>query len=223
MLTEDVYTIEEVANHLRVPVELIEKEIAAGRLQAMKLAELVRICGADLEAYKTTAKTTLQSTATPIQRNSFMRLEPTHNFFHVWPDGKKEKFSDAQEGVAEYRGTSYRVKLGFTTRDSAGKTRRRGLVLVNRYATVEFVSAGTDTSGLIASIIKDRSGKQLPVGAIVPPEYADLPVGPYQDVVVGPGASNGSAVISSADDFETMVRHALIRYRYREERAEKNE
>jgi hypothetical protein len=70
----------------------------------------------------------------------------------------------------------------------------------------------------MASIIKDRSGKQLPAGVTPLPEYANLRVGPYQDVVVGPGASNGLAVICGPDDFQTMARHALIRYRYREER-----
>ena len=36
--------------------------------------------------------------------------------------------------------------------------------------------------------------------------------------IQGPGALNESAVIGSPDDIHTMVRHALIRYRYRQER-----
>jgi hypothetical protein len=70
----------------------------------------------------------------------------------------------------------------------------------------------------MASIIRDRNGKQLPVGATLPPEYQGLPVGPYRDVVVGPGASNGLAVICEAPDIDSMVKHALIRYQYRKDR-----
>lgn len=118
-------------------------------------------------------------------------------------------------------GRTYHVRLGFTTRDSAGKERRRSLVLVDRYPTVEFVSADKNGTGRMASIIKDRSGKQVHVGVPAPPEYANsnMKLGPYQQVVVGLGASNGLAVICDADDFRTMVMHALIRYRYRKERS----
>jgi len=110
------------------------------------------------------------------------------------------------------------VRVGFTERYTAGKDRRRSLVLINRYPTVEFGSADTSGTGLMASIIKDRSGRQVPVGAQLPPEYANLRVGPYQQVVVGLGASNGLAVICESDDVRTMVIHALIRYQYRKDR-----
>jgi hypothetical protein len=70
----------------------------------------------------------------------------------------------------------------------------------------------------MASIIRDRAGKHLPVGANVPPEYTDFRIEGYRDIVVGPGAPNGLAVICNQDDVQTMVRHALIRYRYRAER-----
>lgn len=223
MMTEEVYTVEEVAKQLRVPVDVVEKEIASGRLQAMRFAGLCRIGEGDLNAFKNGAKTMqISAAATPAQPGSFLKLEAVPNFYHTWPDKKKEKFTDAREGVAQYAGTSYHVRVGFTTRNSAGKVRRRSLVLINRYPSVEFVSAGTeDESGLMASIIKDRSARQLPVGADAPPEYANLRVGPYQEIVVGPGAPNGLAVICSPDDIETMVSHALIRYRYREQREQK--
>jgi hypothetical protein len=47
-------------------------------------------------------------------------------------------------------------------------------VLIDRYPTVEFASAGTNGTGLMASIIKDRSGKQVPVGAMPSTEYANV-------------------------------------------------
>ena len=92
------------------------------------------------------------------------------------------------------------------------------MVLIDRYPTVEFASAGTNGTGLMASIIKDRSGKQVPVGAIPSTEYANVRLGPYQQVVSGVGASNGLAVICDSKDVRTMVIHALIRIRYRKER-----
>jgi hypothetical protein len=149
------------------------------------------------------------------------QLENVYSFYHTWPDKKKEKFTDGQEGVAAYDGANYHVKVGFTTRDSAGNLRRRSLVLINRYPSVEFAAANTNKNGMMASIIRDRSGKLLPVGASVPPEYLYLTVGPYRDIVVGRGAPNGLALISSPDDVQTMVRHGVIRYCYREERDQK--
>jgi excisionase family DNA binding protein len=224
MLSDEVYTVEEVAKHLRIPVDVVEKEIASGRLQAMKFAGLFRISEGDLHAFKNGAKTTQLSPVITPQPQDLMKLEAAPNFYHIWPDKKKEKFADAREGVAEYAGLTYHVRLGFTTRNSAGKLRRRSLVLINRYPTVEFVSAGTDDDkGLMASIIRDRSSKLVPVGADAPPEYANLRIGAYKDIVVGPGAPNGLAVICRPDDLETMVRHALIRSRYRHERAQSEE
>ncbi len=45
-----------------------------------------------------------------------------------------------------------------------------------------------------------------------------MPIGKYRDIVDGPNASNGAAVICNASDLATMVKHALIRYHYWEER-----
>ena len=88
---------------------------------------------------------------------------------------------------------------------------------------VEFVASDTASGNIqMAGIIKDRRGKQLPKRAVPPPEYAGLSVGPYRDIVDCPGASNGLAVICASDDLATMVQHALIRYKYRQERASKS-
>jgi hypothetical protein len=217
MLEDPVYTPEEVAEHFKVPIQAIKEEIALGHLRAKNVAGHVRIFESDLASYKTGTDGLTQSPRGSVPPDE-ITLNSALNFYHTWPDGKKEKFSDVHEGVAAVDGRNYHVKVGFTTRDSAGKTRRRSLVLIDRYPTVEFVSAGTNDNGMMASIIKDRSGKQMFAGVPIPPEYTNLTVGPYQDVVVGPGASNGMAVICSPDDLQTMVRHALIRHRFREER-----
>ena len=53
----------------------------------------------------------------------------------------------------------------------------------------------------------------------LPPEYKNLPIGSYNEVVQGPRASNGVAVLCDSRDFAAMVKHALIRYKFREGRA----
>lgn len=216
MTDEKIYTPEELAEYCKVPLEALNGDIAKGHLRVRKIAGYVRILESDWNAYITGGNGS-HSTST-VQLDVSVNVGDGPDFSHTWPDGKKEKFTDVHEGTATYGGRNHHVKVGFTIRDSAGKTRRRSLVLIDRYPTVEFVSAGTNGSGLMASIIKDRSGKQVPVGIAPPPEYASVRVGPYQDVVVGPGASNGLAVICNCDDIQTMVLHALIRYRFREER-----
>lgn len=231
MLTENVFTIEEVSQYLRVPEDAIRKEISKGRLRILDVSGFIRVRESDLNAYLGShvgaddAKTVLTEAVLEAsgKTQSSLQLKTAPDFAFTWPAKKGakkpvEQFTEVREGVASYRGKEYHVKMGFTYRHSAGKRRRRSLVLVDRYATVEFVSADEKTTGKMASIIRDRNGKQLPVGATLPSEYQGLPVAPYSEVVVGAGASNGLAVVCESKDIETMIKHALIRYRFREER-----
>ncbi len=217
MFNEKIYTPEEVADHCKVPLEAINDEIKNGRLRAKNIGGHLRIMESDLNAYLSGEKDSTQPTSA-VQSGVRINVSEAPNFTHTWPDGSKEKYTDARQGTATYGGRNYHVKVGFTTRETAGKARRRSVVLIDRYPTVEFVSAGTNGNALMTSIIKDRSGKQVPVGVTPPPEYENVRVGPYRDVVVGPYASNGLAVICNSDDIQTMALHALIRFRYREER-----
>lgn len=224
MLTESVYTLEEVSQYLRVPIDILRQEVAVGRLQAWKIADLVRIEESALKAYKETAKAApLPTTANSESADDFLKqILPASDFTHKWPDGKNEDFKNAQECMAFYRGREHHLKVGFAIRKAAGKNRLRVLVLVDRYPTVEFVGEGAEMGSgkeQIASVIKDRRGKHLLIGAAVPPEYQGLQIGPYRDVVVGPNASNGLAVICKSDDIHAMGKHALIRCTYRQERA----
>jgi excisionase family DNA binding protein len=217
VLQDTVYTVEEIAEHWKVTTQAIEDLIASGHLRATKFAGQVRITESALNEYIVQANGSVQSTNS-VQLDVSINLGPAADFAHKWPDGSKEQYTDAQEGAATYSGRNYHVRVGFTKRYSAGKERRRSVVLIDRYPTVEFVSAGTNGTGLMASIIKDRSGKQVPVGVAPPAEYANVRVGPYQQVVSGVGASNGLAVVCNSEDIRTMVIHALIRTRYRKER-----
>lgn len=220
---EAVYTLEEVSRYLKVPVDVLRQEIAAGRLRAMNVGGFIRIREFALADYKNVASNSAQvEGAFPSENSSWLTLAPTDNFEHFWPNGKRELFYLVREGTASYSGREYQIKLGFTVRESSGRRRARCMIMVDRYPTVEFVKADeNDEPGPMASIIKDRAGKQLPPNASPLPEYIGLQVGGYRDVVDGPGAPNGLAVICNSDDFQTMAKHALIRYRFREERAKK--
>jgi excisionase family DNA binding protein len=224
---ESIYTVEEVSKHLRVPLEAVEKEIERGRLQAFDVAGLVRISEYALEAYKKTsiAKQGINAEARTQSQNGggseWLKLQSAKNFTHRWPDDKVEEYKDVREGVAIHAGRQYHIKLGQTVREMAGEQRLRWLVLVDRYPTVEFVKCDDDKLGgteYVASIIKDRRGKQIPPLATLPPEYEQLPTSIYSEEIKGRGIANGQAVVCAADDFATMVRHALIRSRFRQER-----
>jgi excisionase family DNA binding protein len=220
MLNEKIFTLDEVAAYLRVPEDAVLQEVASGRLRALSVGGYPRVPQAELVRYIKIdgaaggSNRTFERDSTQIA--SF--LHSTQNFTHKWPDHSVEDFEDAREGVISYLGRDRHIKIGFTRRESAGKWRRRCLVLVDRYPTVEFAAADETKLGQMASLIRDRSGKQVPVGATLPPEYQGLQVAPYRTVVVGPGASSCVAVVCAANDLDTMVKHALIRCRFREER-----
>jgi len=220
MSRNKVFTIQQIAQLLRVPEDAVQQEIERGRLRALNVAGHIRVREVDLNTYLERDDATTVRVPGPREAKTQnpVQLSPAIDFTHTWPDGTVERYTEAHAGAVSYLGREYRVQMGFTFRDSAGKHRRRSLVLVDRYPTVEFVAADEKTKGKMASIIRDRNGKQLPLGATLPPEYQGLPVGPYSEIVIGPGASNGMAVVCESRDFETMVKHALIRYRFRKER-----
>ena len=77
-----------------------------------------------------------------LRYRSDIGLDSTADFTFRWPN-MEERFTDAQEGVVQHDGRNYHVKVGFTTRRSAGTLRRRSLVLLDRFPTVEFVASNT--------------------------------------------------------------------------------
>lgn len=205
--------------------------IRAGRLRVLRPGGHVRVRESDFKAYLDATSEELQrievesgGRVSATKKKQLIDLNPAPPFDHTWPSKKgakktTEHFTDAYEGIAPDGGRERHVKIGFTLRTSAGKRRRRCLVLVDRYPTVEFVAADEKATGKMASIIRGRNGKQLPTGATLPPEYKDLPIGSYNALVQGPRASNGVAVLCDSRDFTTMVKHALIRHKFREARA----
>jgi len=220
VLSEQVLTVEEVAKYLRVPVDAIQVEIATGRLSAINVAGHVRIREYGLSDYMNQARTKTDRQTAPGRDGFRIDIHAAPDFTHKWPDGTSEVFTNVSEGVASIDDADYQIKVGFTLREAAGQLRARSLVLVNRYPSVEFVAEAKDIQpdSKMASIIRDRGGKQIPVGAEVPPEYAGKQIGPYRSIVDGRGARNGIAVICESRDLQAMVEHAVIRYRFRDER-----
>ena len=223
---ENIYTLEEVSKHLKVPPDVVEKEIETGRLEALNIGGHLRVSEYALAEYKKAAVTHSVNKngtrpAVSVPTAEWLRLQPAANFVHHWPDGKVEEYKDVQEGIATEAGRQYHIKLGWTVRKTGGEERRRWLVLVDRYPTVEFVrcsETGQDGSEYAASIIRDRRNKQVPALAAVPQEYRDFVTAVYSEKVKGSGSSNGQAVVCPVTDFQAMVRHALIRTKYRDER-----
>lgn len=220
MLPEQIFTTEDVAKYLRVPAEAVESEIASGKLKSINVAGYVRIREFDLAGYMNEARTRVSGASDIPEKEFRLRLHSAPDFSHRWPDGSIEHYSNVAEGVATFHKSDYQVKIGFTQRLSAGQLRVRSLVLVDRYPSVEFVASSSEVQpeSRMASIIKDRNGKQLPLGAELPPEYVGKTVGSYRSVVDGPGARNGAAVICESRDLETMAEHGVIRYKFRDER-----
>ena len=217
---ELIYTVQEVAQNLQVPVEVIESEIVAGRLRALHIGEAKRIQESELNSYmKQALSSSAGNNADKPVASVPIDLHPADKFIHKWPDGLEEEYTDVQEGVVRHDGRDHHVKVGFThNRKVAGKQRRRSLVLVDKYPTVEFVARDMAKNGPMVSIIRDRRRKQLPPGAAPPPEYAGMPVGSYREIVDGPNARNGLVVICDSGELGTMIRHALIRCKYRQGR-----
>src|SRR5215813_4086652 len=157
MLEEDIYTVEEVSQHLKVPVQAVQEEIASGKLRAMKVGRFVRISQHALADYKNAASASAESMFQNASKSqdTWLHLAPAADFGHTWPDGTAEHFQHVQEGTASYAGREYHVRLGFTVRDTTGRRRTRCALFVNRYPAVEFVKAEeTDRVEPAASIIK---------------------------------------------------------------------
>ena len=158
---------------------------------------------------------------------------PSEPFTYRWPSSvgapeSVETYSDAYLGRLKKAGHIHGSKhllIGFTERPAAGmENRKRATVfLVNSgrqgrepqlYPLVEFAGANDfETSRRMASVIKLDDRRQLKVGDSLPPGYERSEVLPYSEVVTGPYAANGLAVVVQADDLDAMAHHALMRRR----------
>jgi len=217
----EVLTPEDVASFIQVSPEAVFAEIAAGRIKAFVFGGETRIQKKSLiEALVEDAPANAErSPNAEHDKFPLEEIRPSAPFEFTWPAAKGrpknvESYPRAYETRARVNGQTVRVVVGITKRESSGKKdRERILILIDGQPLVEFIGADDfDHSRLVASIIKPDGSKHLRVGDHLPPEYAPFDTRPYNQVVTGPRAKKGMAVVCTIDDLGTMVQHALIRW-----------
>ena len=211
-----VYTIEEVAEYLRVePADVLE-ELERGHIGGFKVGGKWRSTEADL--LRLVDKTHTGQTVSTDDGNSeveysagdFTDVGP---FDYQWPK-KSEHFDTAFETVRAVGGRNHTFRIAMTNRHAASLLRRRTVVWLDGVPLVEFAGSNNfESDELMASIIKVHGGKQLRPAAKVPKEYAGFRLDRYNVIVEGDYASKNMAIVVTKDDYESMLRHATIRAR----------
>lgn len=209
---------EEVAAYLRVRPEVVHAEIRAGNLKTMRIGSESRIRKEDLLQSLSSG---MDPTTQTNDQFSIDQIRPAPAFEWKWPvekakagEQRPERFPEAlRTRVRLVDGTEVPILIGVTEREAAGKPdRKRVLVIVEGTPTSEF--AGSNDSKLMAGIIKPdpRSPRHLKIGEPLPAAYESFQTRPYNEIIVGPHAAHGMAVVCEPQDYPTMVRHALIRW-----------
>ena len=233
---ENVMLPEEVAKWWRVDLSAILRLIETGRLPAFPIGSDYRIRETDVLAFMEGRAPSVPNDPSAGKKihldvddktlKLFLKIDP---FKHTWPAVKDtepfvEEYDEAFEVEipVEKRTRSWNMVIGFCHRESAGRLRRRAVVFwgdpsssTTLYPVVQF-TGGNDygTNQEMASTIRDRHGKkQIRDMGLLPKEYAQsgLRIGGYRDVVDGPYASRGLAVIATRDDLASMAVHAWLR------------
>ena len=146
-------------------------------------------------------------------------------FKHQWPkklgseDGTGlEDYDEAYEFFVRTNGKTIPFIIGFCNRESAGKADRRRAVIFKGeegrtlYPMVEFSGANDYAmTGLMASIIRSADKKSVRPNEPVPAGYEEMPLGVYNQIVVGPRSWDCRCVKADKKNFSVMVRHALLR------------
>lgn len=214
-MDRSVLTLDEVAEFLRLPTDLLEREITAGLLPVLQFESERRILRTDFEQYlksKSTRSSGISTNPIGFRTISFIQGKP---FEYRWPmkrtesspNKKEEHFTKVYEGTSDGK----RIKIAFS--DRADRTGRiRATVFVDNRPMVRFKPADDfAASKLMLSLIKTADRKQLRPEDLIPPEYALLEVASYRKHINRLHASRNMAVICRKDDLQTMAQHALIR------------
>lgn len=220
-----IFTVEEVAEYLKVDVDIILHEFEAGNLRGFKIGAEWRCSEEGILIYigdRTRTEITYaqpQQTKTPVHDRDWNIVE-TEPFDFSWPKtgggGYPEHYDTTFEATATVNDHEYTFKIGFGNRESAGQERRRVTIWLGNRAVVEFAGSNDyQNDGLLAGIIRLKNGKQLTTQRI-PDEYRGFRVEKYNSAVKGPRASTGMAVIVHKDDLKSMLNHAVIRAIWKE-------
>ena len=142
-------------------------------------------------------------------------------FHHVWPDGTKEKYDTAYEADVPLSSGTRHFVIGYTNRSAAGmKDRRRVIVFLGHVPQITPIVEFSGTNDYaqtrrVASVIKDPSNRHVRSQSQLPVEYQGVPTVIYSDVVIGKNAARSLAVLADNDDRDLMLRHAIIRAKYK--------
>jgi hypothetical protein len=237
-----VFTVNEVAESVRSTPDSVIAEFEGGRLRGFQvggewrttLPDVLAFIGASNGVTSTERRTESPAANVLVQRGFEIEWRPAEGFDYRWPSrtGEPEAIEEypvSFEGIVSKNGRirqNKRLLIGFTTRESAGMAdRRRATVFLMRtdsrngtptlYPLVEFAGANDyDTTHRLASVIKLRNRKQLKPGDLIPVEYRNFETCVYSDVVNGPYASNGLAMVVRDNDLDSMAHHALVRLKW---------
>lgn len=217
-------SLEELAERWGVDVPDIEAELAGGRLRSFLVNGKRRIPSAAVEEFERRAGADARR-PTPVadQQPRFSAAAP---FAHVWPNRMEEHYAQAFEARLERDDGPRYVRIGFGTRATVGRPRRRAVVFlsdrpfrepgraVGGRPVVEFVGVDDyEHNRLLASLVKTAEGKEVRSLGSLPDDYAGAQVVPYNSVITGPYSHSGLAVLVSEDDLAGMLRHGLVRAR----------
>lgn len=215
-----VLTIKEVAEYLKVNEESIMKEIGTGKLNGFQVDSQWRITDSDLLSYILGQTKNIEpefaESEQDLDQNSDWEIRDIEPFDFSWPKtGDKnnvEHYDKAYEATRTINGQQLTFKTGFGNREVAGQMRRRVTIWLGNRAIVEFAGSNNfDKTGILASVIRLRNGRQLTPFNRVPPEYSKYKVKKYNSIVKGPRASTNMAIVVHKDDLKSMLDHAFIR------------
>ena len=223
----DIWTVDEVAEYLKTDTVTVSAELESGRLRGFLLGTEWRCTESDIRGYvewlygRRVGPSVTETAETDGRTEDFASIG---KFVYRWPHKKdvnptdsQEEYDPTYETTRHIGGRSYVFTVGFARREVGGQNRRRVTVWLNRSTPlVEFV--GTDdyeSTGRLASVIKQPDGRHLKRFQELPNEYREFETGPYDSLVRVRYASRGMAVVAREDDLETIVRHAMIRARWK--------
>lgn len=208
-----ILTSDEIADYLKVSSDAVLKELENGYLRGFKIGSEWRCTDAALLDYigKNMNSSLINRSGSKTPEYESTSFTEIGEFDYQWPLAS-EHFENGYETTRKINGRTYTFKIGFTDRQAAGQMRRRVVVWMDNWPLVEFAGSNNyESDGLLASVIKVESGKQLRPSGKMPDGYKDFHIARYDSIVQGPYASRNLAIIVSKDDLESMLRHAIIR------------
>ena len=221
----NIMNAEEVASYFKVEEEVVLGEIKAGRLKGFKIGSEWRISDEEILAYMGMQKSMVQgnevSQSIVPQTEAGGGFKEIQAFDFKWPgesgEGFIEHYDRGYEATRKINGRDYTFIIGFGWREAAGQNRRRVTIWIGNRAIVEFAGSNNYAKDkLVAGIIRLPNNRQLSPRVDIPKEYRNFKVVRYDSIVQGPRASKNLAVVVDENDLDAMLRHAIIRARWKE-------